>query len=189
MKKAAKKAMKRLERYIGHDIIRVLPVTRTRCYRNECNNLIKKAMEVECNSVYTSVPLTLMGFTADGKMQVHFPSYTIEGKLLGTQPFELPSCCIDTLWIPYKKALTAKGNPLNKWKGKKIRRIKPIKSMADSDAPFEPWIGTLVSASKHHVILEGGDTVEYKGSYYIDENFKVLDYEYTNPSEWELVEE
>lgn len=165
MKKITKKIIGRLKRYIGHDIIRIRPTF--------CGD-----------ASFTGSPLTLLGFTIDGKMVVCHPSYTFEGKHLGTTSFELPIEFTDTFWISYKKALKAKGNPLNKWKGKKIRRTKPTKFNCDRSFMCEYSFEvppSLVSASKHHVLIQ-------YNSFSLRNEKSLLSFEFADPSELKLAE-
>ncbi len=116
-------------------------------------------------------PLVLVGFTPDGRIKCC--------QILGKQERILPIYFTDRNWITYKKALRAKGNKLNKWKGKRIRRIRPTVIFGDrsymSEAP------TLISASKHHLVIICND-IDFKGEK------RVLSADYANPEDWELVE-
>lgn len=134
MKKSTKKIVNYLKRYIGHEIIRTSPT------RGDWS--------------LTDRPVLLLGFTPDGCIICQHVGF--DQKLFGNKNRILPIHFTDRNWITYKKALRAANNPLNKWKGKKIKRICPTSPVYDcsymcvSDFDGAP---TLVSASKHHMVI------------------------------------
>lgn len=94
----------------------------------------------------------------------------------------LPFHFTDRNWITYEEALRAENNPLNKWKGKQIMRIRPAHPISDyfmSDSPYPA--PTLISASKYHMVIMHNDSVD-KGE------TTVLCSAYTNPDDWVLAE-
>lgn len=153
MKKSTRKVINCLRRYVGHEVLRTSPV---------CGDWS-----------YTDSPILLVGFTSDGCIRCRYTGIDED------EEFVLPFQFTDFNWITYKKALKAKGNELNKWRGKKIRRIRPTSfgdsSFMDGDAL------TLISASKHHMVIM------YNGGFMEGIKF-VLRSDYMNPEEWELVE-
>ena len=152
MKKSTRKVINHLRQYVGHKVIRTRPACGDWSYMGDS-------------------PLVLVGFTPDGRIKCC--------QILGKQERILPIYFTDRNWITYKKALRAKGNKLNKWKGKRIRRIRPTVIFGDrsymSEAP------TLISASKHHLVIICND-IDFKGEK------RVLSADYANPEDWELVE-
>lgn len=166
MKKSTRKTINFLTKYIGYEIIRTKPPAGW-CY----------------NWNYTDTPILLLGFTSDGRIRYRRTDYPF---LYGDQEFTLPPVFTDRNYITYKKALRAKGNELNKWKGKKIQRIRPTAVLGSRMYMWEfaplVWESapTLVSASKHHMVIE----FDYMGKAKI----KVLNSDYINPEDWVLAE-
>lgn len=160
MNKSTKKIVHYLSKYIGHEIIRTKPAGRYGDWS------------------HTDSPMFLLGFTSDGCIKCRYRRY---GKDIERV---LPLHFTDYNWITYKKALKAKGNELNKWRGKKIKRIRPTAKIHDgsfmckfdSDAPV-----TLVSASKHHMVIMH-NAPSLKGNTYI------LNSAYVKPEDWVLAE-
>lgn len=158
MKKSTRKVINYLRQYVGHEVLRTKPTSG--------------------DWSYTDSPLLLVGFTSDGCIRYRHTGF--EARIFGDEEFVLPIYFTDRNWITYKKALKAKGNQLNKWKGKKIRRIRPVATIGDrsfmsGEAP------TLISASKHHMVVMYNDWgLEGKES--------VLRSDYMNPEDWELAE-
>lgn len=152
-KKSTRKVVNHLRQYVGHEIVRTKPV----CW----------------DWSYTNNPLLLVGFTSDGCIRCRHTG--IAAGTFGNEEFVLPLHFTDCNWITYKKALKAKGNVLNKWRGKKIRRIRPTSTCNDhsfmsGDAP------ALISASKHHMVIMCNDIKCFLNSSYM------------NPEDWELAE-
>lgn len=142
-----KKIERKFKRYIGNEII----ATR-QCLRRSL----------------TEEPSILVGITRQGKMHIIHAGHTITLH---------SSFSKDNYWILYEEALKPKNNPLNKWKGKIIRRNKPavyVSTFSDYSFMNEPVV--LVSASKHHLVIE-----EWKKKF-------VLGPEFANPDDWELAE-
>ena len=135
MKKTMKKTIKRLNKYIGKEIIRTKPTC-------------------EGDSSYTSHAILLLGFTAEGK--IRYRESTLSW-LSGNKEKILPTSFTDMNWITYKKALRSGGTNLSKWKGKKIRRINPT-AMGSKSYINEPV--TLLSASKSHMVVKRDDGFE-----------------------------
>lgn len=163
MKKSTKKIVKRLERYVGQKIIRTGGTHHIGDFS------------------YTENPLILKGFTLKGEMIVEYPKENVS--FAGNKK-TLPIYFTDDLWISYRKALRPASNKLNQWKGKKVRRTCCTKRIGDgsfmckSDLEVPP---TLVSASKHHVVIECNDC-GFEGKRVI------LNCDFADPSEWELAE-
>ena len=129
-------------------------------------------MRGEKNWDFINDPLLLIGFTSDGCIRCRWTGY--QKQTFGDKEFVLPLGYTDCNWITYKEALKAKGNELNKWRGKKIRRIRPTsrgdRSWMTGEAP------TLISASEYHMVIRVG----------IQE--VVLGLEFVNPEDWDLAE-
>lgn len=160
MKKSIRKVINHLRQYVGHEVLRTKPTRGDWSYTDDS-------------------PLLLVGFTSDGCIRCRHTGF--EAQIFGDdEEFVLPLYFTDRNWITYKKALRAKGNELNKWRGKKIRRIRPTsvcgdRSYMSGDAP------TLISASKHHMVIMHND-IGLKGKKH------VLNSDYINPEDWELAE-
>lgn len=159
MKKSTRKVINHLRQYVGHEVLRTKPACGDWSYTHD-------------------EPLLLVGFTSDGCIRYRHTG--IDAQLLGDRELVLPIHFTDRNWITYKKALKAKGNELNKWRGKKIRRIRPTSTCGDrsfmsGEAP------TLISASKYHMVIMYND-FGLKGTK------SVLRSDYMNPEDWELAE-
>ena len=158
MKKSTRKVINHLRQYVGHEVLRTKPAGRDWSYTDDS-------------------PLLLVGFTSDGCIRYRHTGF--EARIFGDGEFVLPFCFTDRNWITYKKALKAKGNELNKWRGKKIRRIRSTSfgdhSFMSGEAP------TLISASKHHMVIMY-NAIGLKGKKC------VLSSDYMNPEDWELAE-
>lgn len=158
MKKSTKKVINYLRRYIGCEIIRT-----------------KETAVFGDGGRYMMIPIVLKGFTSDGR--ILYCHTGLDKERYGTDVDTMPLEFTDRNWITYKKALRAKGNALNKWRGKTIRRIRPTIS---GDRNFMRGLPpTLVSASKHHAVVMFGEI----GSH---DKRCVLDYEFTKLEDWEL---
>jgi hypothetical protein len=157
MKKSTRKVINHVQQYVGHEVIR------TKQTRGDWS--------------YTDNPILLLGFTSDGR--IRYRHTESDAKIFGNDEFVLPAHYTDRNWITYKKALKAKGNQLNKWKGKKIRRIRPTPTCGDQSYMHDTPI--LVSASKYHmVVMENSVGLEGKKV--------VLNSSFMNSDDWELAE-
>ena len=159
MKRSTRKVINHLRQYVGHEVIRTKPVRGDWSYTH-------------------GSALLLAGFTPDGCIKYRHTGR--EARSFGDEEFVLPIWFTDRNWITYKKALRAKGNKLNKWKGKKIRRIRPTATFGDcsftsGEAP------TVISASKHHLMIMYND-IGLKGKK------SLLGADYAFPEDWELAE-
>ncbi len=159
MKKSTKKIINHLKPFIGHEIIRTIPVS------NDAN--------------FTSYPVLLVGFTSNGCIRcrgtVHPSSILSENT-----EYVLPLLFTDRNWITYKKALRSKNNRLNEWKGKKIRRIHPTSFCEDYSYMDSKGV-LLISASKHHLLIKNK-------SHFCNETTRVLNFDFANPEDWILAE-
>lgn len=153
MKKSLKKTIAHLRKFVGHEIIRTKPTTDIGDWS------------------YTDEPVVFVGFTQDGCIKYIDPKF--DDKVGGV----LPLTFTDRNWITFKKASRPKGNPLNKWRGKKVVRNCPTcygdKSFLRSDVPGDDQI--LISASKYHIILEDKSLGEI-----------ICNSTFSNPNDWEL---
>ncbi len=153
MKKSLKKTINHLENFVGHEIIRTKPTT------TDIGNWY-----------YTDEPVFFVGFTQDGCMKYIDPKIDDEVRIF-------PLTFTDRNWITLKKALKPKGNPLNKWRGKKVVRNCSTcygdYSFLRSDIPDNEQ--KLISASKYHIILEEKIVGKI-----------ICDSRYNNPNDWEL---
>lgn len=168
MKKSTKKIIKALSRYIGHEIIRT------------------KRIDTGDGS-YTDYPILLIGFTPEG--EIKYRNVMGRQNMYGDAVHILPSSFTDRNWITYKKALRAKNNELNKWKGKKIKRVCPTQNGNRAymcEAPCGEFI-TLISASKHHLLIKNDNMMNNMNRLKGDE--KILNYEFTNPKDWILADD
>lgn len=160
MKNSTRKTINYLSQYIGHKILRTKPVNG--------------------DGSKTADPILLVGFTSDGC--IRYKHTGVEATILGDAEYVLPLHFTDRNWITYKKALRAKNNPLNQWKGKKVKRTTPAKRNGDRSYmcsySFEK-APTLVSASRHHIVFEYND-FGLKG------RRSILGPDFANPSEWKL---
>lgn len=154
MKKSLKKNLRYLERYIGKEIIRIHPV--------------------DGNWKHTNYPILLLGFTLDGKMRFQYTRDHLE--IHGKEVFLLEEQYTDRFWITYKKAIKSKNNPLNKWKGRTIHRVR---ATITNEGAFMKMPVILKSASKHHMVVEA--TVDF-----LHGRVFVLDARFCNPEDWEL---
>lgn len=158
MKKSTRKTIKYLKRYEGHEIIRTKPVSE--------------------DWSYTENPILLVGFTADGCIRYRETGFNL--RIFGNQELVLPIQYTDRNWITYRKALKAKDNKLNEWRGKKIRRIRPTPIIGDCSF-IEASAPTLISASKHHMVIMYNDIG-------IEGDISILNRDYMNPEDWKLAE-
>ena len=153
MKKSLKKTINHLRKFVGHEIIRTKPTT----------NVVDWS--------YTDEPVIFVGLTQNGCIKYIDPKF--DDKVGGV----LPLTFTDRNWITFKKASKPKGNPLNKWRGKKVVRNCPTcygdYSFLRSDIPDNEQ--KLISASKYHIILED----KFLGKI-------ICDSRYNNPNDWEL---
>lgn len=159
MKKSTRKVINHLRQYVGHEVLRTKPACGDWDYTD-------------------GSPLLLVGFTSDGC--IRYRSTGFEAQIFRNKEFVLPFLYTDRNWITYKKALRAKGNELNKWRGKKIRRIRPTSTIGDSTF-MSGKAPTLISASKHHIVIMHND-IGLEGTK------SVLKSDFVNPEDWELAE-
>lgn len=152
MKKSLKKTINHLENFVGCEIIRTKPTT----------NVVDWS--------YTDEPVIFVGLTQDGYIKYIDPKLDDKVRIL-------PLTFTDRNWITFKKASKPKGNPLNKWRGKKVVRNCPTcygdESFLRSDVPGDEQI--LISASKYHIILED----KFLGKITCNSR-------YNNPNDWKL---
>lgn len=152
MKKSLKKTIAYLRQFVGYEIIRTKPTTEVGDWS------------------YTDEPVIFVGLTQDGCIKYIDPKFDDKVRIL-------PLTFTDRNWITFKKASKPKGNPLNKWRGKKVVRNCPTcygdYSFLRSDIPDNEQ--KLISASKYHIILE--DKIVGK---------IICDSRYNNPNDWEL---
>lgn len=158
MKKSIKKTVNYLKQYIGHEIIRTRPLHGDWSYTRDD-------------------PILLLGFTSDGCIKYRHTGF--DAIALGNKEYVLDLHYTDRNWITYKKAIKAKNNQLNRWKGQKIRRIRPadnsISFMDKKDAP------TLIAASKYHIVV-------MHNSVGIEGMKSTLDSRYNRLEDWEIAE-
>lgn len=159
MKSSTRKVINHLRQYVGHEVLRTKP---------SCGDW----------SYTDNLPLLMVGFTSDGCIRFRYTG--INAKIFGKEEIVLPIHFTDRNWITYKKALKAKCNELNKWRGKKIRRIRPTSVFGDYSFMFGN-APTLVSASKHHMVIMYNDSG-------LDGTKTVLRSDFMNPEDWELAE-
>lgn len=159
MKKSTRKIINHLRQYVGHEVLRIKPTCGDWSYTDD-------------------IPILLIGFTSDGC--IRYLHTGIEAQIFGYDEFVLPFHFTDRNWITYKKALKAKGNELNKWRGKKIRRIRPTSTCGDRSF-MSSNVPTLISASKHHMVIT------YSGMWPEGTKY-VLRSDYMNLEDWELAE-
>lgn len=163
MKKSTRKIINYLKQYIGLEIIRTKPTSGRTCAVDWSN---------------TSEPIILLGFTSDGCIKYRHRKTSIFGDTERTLPFDFT----DRNWVTYKKALRAKHNVLNKWRGKEIKRLRPTATCGDRsymcEYSFEK-APTLVSASKYHMVIEHHD-VGLEGLK------TILRADYIKPEDWAL---
>ena len=157
MKKSTRKVINHLRQYVGHEVLRTKPACGDWSYTDDS-------------------PLLLVGFTSDGCIRYRHTG--MKARILGDEEFVLPFHFTDRNWVTYKKALKAKSNELNKWRGKKIRRIRPTSTTGAFMSGIDP---TLVSASKHHMVI-------MYNVYWLKGTKIVLSSDYMNPADWELAE-
>lgn len=159
MKKSTKKVINYLRQYIGHKVFRTKPVG------NDWSFTFSK-------------PILLVGFTSDGC--IIYRNTDIDAEIFNDKEYVLPICYTDRNWITYKKILNGKNNELNKWRGKKITRIFPTSIFHDYSYMFGN-APTLISASKHHMIIMTNNNGTKK-------SIVVLNSDYINPEDWVLAE-
>ena len=160
MKKSTRKVINHLSQYVGHEVLRTKPA---------CGDW----------SYIDREPLVMVGFTADGCIRYRYTG--VNAMIFGYDEFVLPLYFTDRNWITYKKALKAKGNELNKWKGKKITRIRPNSRTGDRSYMSDEAPITLISASKHHMCIM------YNQSWLEGKKY-VLGPDWINLEDWELAE-
>lgn len=160
MNKSTKKTINYLSQWIGHEIIRTKPT----CFDNDWT--------------FTTDPILLLGFTTNGCIRFHYTGELKEK--LGIVEIVLPFHFTDRNWITVKKALKAKNNRLNQWRGKMIRRICPT-STCVVESFTRPEFPTLLSASKHHLVIMRND-IGFEGKK------AILGANFANAEDWTLAE-
>lgn len=161
MKKSTRKIINHLKQYIGLEVVRTKP-TQGLIWSGDWS--------------YTDEPIIILGFTSDGCIRYRHPERDNE--------HTLPFGFTDRNWVTYKKALRAKHNVLNKWRGKRIRRVRPTATCGDRSYMCRFGLDrapTLVSASKYHMVIEHNDMG-------LEGVKSVLRADYINPEDWVLVE-
>lgn len=161
MEKSTKQVVDYLKRYIGCKMIRT------------------KRTEKNWDGSYTDHAIIFEGFTSGGLIKFRYTGF--EAKVFGTKVRTLPLDFTDRNWITYEKALRAGGSELNKWKGKRVRRIRPTEIIGDrSYMDGEP--PTLVFASKHHVMIMSNEP-------WCKGKTMLLRCDFAKPEDWELAED
>lgn len=163
MKKSLKKTIAYLRQFVGYEIIRTKPTT----------NVVDWS--------YTDEPVIFVGLTQNGCIKYIDPKLDECMKCIDPRSDDtvriLPLNFTDRNWITFKKASKPKGNPLNKWRGKRVVRKCPTccgdESFLRNDIVGDEQI--LISASKYHIILED----KFLGKI-------ICDSRYNNPNDWEL---
>lgn len=167
MKKSTRKIINHLIQYIGLEVVRTKP---------------KQGLIWSGDWSYTDEPIIILGFTSDGCIRYRHPER--EARIFGNKEGTLPFSFTDRNWVTYKKALRAKHNVLNKWRGKRIKRVRPTATCNDHSYmcrfPFQQP-PTLISASKYHMVIEHND-IGLKG------HKSVLRADYIKPEDWVLAE-
>lgn len=165
MKKSTRKIINHLKQYIGLEIIRTQPTS-------------GRNWTVDWS--HTSEPIILLGFTADGCIRYRHAGF--RQKIFGNKEYILPFDFTDRNWVTYKKVLRAKHNVLNKWRGKRVKRVRPTATCGDRS--YMCTLGcedsvTLVSASKYHMVIEHHD-------FLFEGKRTVLRADYIKPEDWVL---
>lgn len=165
MKKSTRKVVNYLKQYIGLEIIRTKPTS-------------GRTWTVDWS--HSDEPIILLGFTSDGCIRYRHSGFN--KTVFGNKEYILPFDFTDRNWVTYKKALRAKHNVLNKWRGKEIKRLRPTATCGDRyymcEYSFEK-APTLVSASKYHMVIEHHD-IGLEGSK------TILRADYIKPEDWAL---
>lgn len=166
MKKSTRKIINHLKQYIGLEVVRTKP-TQGIIWAGDWS--------------YTSEPIIILGFTSDGCIRY---CHAESSGLFDNKEDILPFSFTDRNWITYKKAMRAKHNVLNKWRGKKIKRIRPTATCGDRSYMCQHVFDsapTLVSASKYHMVIM------YNG--FLQKGHKhLLRADYIKPEDWVLAE-
>lgn len=163
MKKSTRKIINYLKQYIGLEVIRTKPTSDIGDWS------------------HTDEPIIILGFTSDGCIRYCHSGF---GKIVfGDKEYILPFSFTDRNWITYKKAQRAKHNVLNKWRGKRIQRVRPTATCGDRSYMRCAYqkAPTLVSASKYHMVIELHDT-------FLEGDKTVLRADYIKPEDWVLAE-
>lgn len=167
MKKSTRKIINHLKQYIGLEVIRTKP-TQGLIWSGDWS--------------HTDEPIIILGFTSDGCIRYRHSGF---GKIVfGDEEHILPFSFTDRNWITYKKAMRAKNNVLNKWRGKRIRRVRPTATYGDHSYMCRFGLDrapTLVSASKYHMVIEHHDAG-------LEGDKSLLRADYINPEDWVLAE-
>ena len=164
MNRSIKKIInKRLRKLVGHEIIRIGPT------------------EPSYDSAYTEQPVILEGFTKSGKMIVKYPRRL--NCLFGSSQQILSTEFTDRKWRLYSRVFKKGNSKLNRWSGKKIRRINPVCFLSGYKCTMfinEPV--ALISASKSYLVIK------VENEFLQLSQIRILRWEYANPRDWELAE-
>ena len=161
MKKSIKKTVRYLRRFIGKEIVR----TKTTYYPG--------FRSIIGGLSYSNEFQILIGFTPDGRMIIR----SSHGGGAHTLRIEFT----DRNWIPKGRALRARHNTLNEYRGKMIKQIEPILYPGTNymNCSFMGEPVRLISASKKHVIVWC----------YSTNSRLILGPEYANPGNWVVVDD
>lgn len=178
MKRSIKKTVQYLRRFIGKEIIRTKPA---RFHFKDPKGLVKKMdLFLACldgfrstteDFCYTDEFQILIGFTPDGRMIIR----SSRGGSEHTLPIEFT----DRNWIPMGRALRARHNTLNEYRGRMIKRIKPIFYTNYVNRSFMDEPVQLISASPYHVIVFE--------TFYCNGSTLILGPQHANPEDWVVV--
>ena len=167
MKKSTRKIINHLKQYIGLEVVRTKP-TQGLIWSGDWS--------------HTDEPIIILDFTSDGCIRYRHSGR--HARIFGNKEDTLPFSFTDRNWITYKKALRAKHNVLNKWRGKKIMRLRPTATFGDRSFMLDNVFTkapTLISASKYHMVIEHNDVG-------LEGDKSLLRADYINPEDWVLAE-
>lgn len=163
MKKSIKKTVRYLSRFIGRWLIRTKPTYYP--YKDPEGSIEDFS--------YTDEFQILIGFTPDGRMIIRSSR--------GGSEHTLPIKFTDRNWIPMGRALRARHNTLNEYRGRMIKRINPAfypdtnyVNRSFMDKPVR-----LISASPYHVIVFE--------TFYCNGSTLILGPQHANPEDWVVV--
>lgn len=163
-KKIATRVAENLAKYVGKNIIRTKPTKNG-------------------DWSYTDgEPIKFLGIDKTGKL--HYQYTGKDTKIFGNGEFVLSRDFVDENWILFQEAINPQeNNPLNKWIGKKIKRICPTEYGDKSYmcAMSYEYPVTLISASRFHVFIEYNNP-NFKGEK------KLLNPRMSKTEDWVLAE-
>lgn len=139
MKKATKKTINYLRKFVGHKVIRSQETIRG-------------------DFSYTRTPLILRGFSDKGEVIISYTEDSFERSLFGYVERTLPLEFTDSNWLLYSRLRKVPNSKLNKWRGKRIRRTAPMGLTGDCSYMETPV--KLISASQYHLIVELADNMQ-----------------------------